>query len=170
MANKYLKVGAGGLHEEVEGTVTSAGAGDAGKIPALGAAGRLDETLMPVGIGADTAVLVASENLAAGDFVSVWDDVGTAKVRKSDASDSAKRANGFVLAAVTLGENATVYFEGTNTQLSGLTAGDVWLSTTTPGDVQQTVPTGSGNIIQRLGVAVSPTAMNVELSSPVKLA
>jgi len=43
--------------------------------------------------------------------------------RKADATTAGKEANGFVLSAVTLGNNATVYFDGTDTQLSSLTPG-----------------------------------------------
>ena len=93
-----------GVISELEALVTSAGAGDAGKIPALDATGKLDNSLMPVGIGADSKILPASENLAAGDLVNVWNDSGTAKARKADATIAGKEANGFVLSAVTLGQ------------------------------------------------------------------
>lgn len=63
--NKYIKQSSGSLVEEAA-IQSSAGAGDAGKIPALDAAGRLDNSMMPAGIGADTAAITASENLAAG--------------------------------------------------------------------------------------------------------
>ena len=42
-----------GTLTEVSGLASSAGAGDAGKIPQLDAAGRIDASMMPVGIGAD---------------------------------------------------------------------------------------------------------------------
>ena len=103
MAQKFLRMLAGVI-AELEALVTSAGAGDAGKIPALDATGKLDNSLMPVGIGADSKILPASENLAAGDLVNVWNDSGTAKARKADATVAGKEANGFVLAAVTSGD------------------------------------------------------------------
>ncbi|WP_289241264.1 hypothetical protein, partial [Delftia sp.] len=89
---------------------------------ALDDSGRIDNSMMPVGIGADTAVIAASEALAAGDWVNMWNSTG-AKVRKADATTSGKEAHGFVLAAVTSGANATVYFEGTNTQVTAQTLG-----------------------------------------------
>ena len=46
MADKFLKIGTDGLPTENEALVTSAGAGDAGKIVALDSAGRLDTSLM----------------------------------------------------------------------------------------------------------------------------
>lgn len=166
MADKYLKHAAGAF-TEVEGLVTSAGAGSAGKIPALDASGRLDATVMPAGIGADVKTITTSEALGAGDFVNIWNSSGP-KVRKADAS-TAKEAHGYVLAAAASGAAAVVYFEGPNPQVSGLTAGNVYLSTT-PGASTNTPPSGSGQIVQRLGVAVAATEVNVELGVPITLA
>lgn len=167
--NKYIKNNAGVLTEEAA-VQASAGAGDAGKIVALDAAGKLDTTMMPVGIGADTAVVSASENLAAGDLVNLWDNAGTPKVRKADASTAGKEAHGFVLAGVTSPANATIYFEGTNTQMTGLLAGPQFLSSSTPGKTQATAPTGTGQIVQVVGFATSATAMNFQSRPPIVLA
>lgn len=146
----------------------SAGAGDAGKTVILDSTGRIDDSMMPVGIGADTAIIEASEALAAGDFVNVWNDSG-AKVRKADATTAGKEAHGFVLAAVSSAANATVYFEGTNTQVTGMTPGNVFLATTA-GVATSTAPSASGNVVQRLGFAVSATAINFEAQQPIVLA
>lgn len=151
------------------GKNTSAGAGDAGKLVALDASGKIDSTMMPVGIGADTASIQASENLAAGDFVNIYDSAG-ARVRKADASTSGKEAHGFVLSATSSGAQATVYFEGTNTQVSGQTPGDVFLSPSTPGVGTGTAPSAAGQVVQKIGVAVSATAVNFERSTPIILA
>lgn len=148
---------------------TSVGAGDAGKLAQLDASGRLDSSMMPVGIGADTASITASEALAAGDWVNVYDSSG-AKVRKADASTSGKEAHGFVLAAVSNGAQATVYFEGTNTQVTGQTPGNVFLSASTPGASAAAAPTAAGQVVQRLGIAVSATAVNFEAQQPIVLA
>src|SRR3954462_1256812 len=119
--DKYLYNNTGTITEKAS-VQSSAGAGDAGKIPALDSAGRLDSSFMPVGIAADTASITASEALAAGDLVNIWNSTG-AKVRKADATTAGKEAHGFVLAAVSSSATATVYFEGTDTGVSGLTAG-----------------------------------------------
>jgi hypothetical protein len=169
MAQKFLRILAGVIGE-LEALVTSAGAGDAGKIPALDATGKLDNSLMPVGIGADSKTLAASENLAAGDLVNVWNDSGTAKARKADATTAGKEANGFVLAAVTSGNNATVYFDGTNTQLSGLTPGAVYYLAATAGGITNTPPSASGNVVQRVGRALSATELTFEPGEPITLA
>jgi hypothetical protein len=166
--NKYIKNNAGTLTEEVA-VQSSAGAGDAGKIPALDSSGKLDNSMMPVGIGADTSSIVSSENLAAGDFVNIYDDSGTAKVRKADATTSGKQAHGFVLSAVTSPAEATVYMEGTNTAVTGATAGGVFLSTTA-GGFTSTAPSSAGNVVQRIGVATSATTVSFEYQQPIVLA
>lgn len=147
---------------------TSAGAGDAGKLVQLDGAGRIDSTMMPVGIGADTSTITASEALAAGDFVNVWDSSG-AKARKADATVTGKEAHGFVLSAVSNGAAATVYFEGANTGVTGMTPGPVFLATTA-GTATNTAPSGSGNIVQRIGFATSATSVNFQSQPPVTLA
>lgn len=166
--NKYFS-NVGGLLTETASNDTSAGAGDAGKIVALDGTGRIAGSMMPVGIGADTASITASEALAAGDFVNVFDDSGSFKVRKADATTSGKEAHGFVLASVSSAASATVYFEGTNTQVTSMTAGPVFLGTTA-GKGTATAPSGSGNIVQRIGVATSATTVNFESGLIFKLA
>jgi hypothetical protein len=168
MADKYIRNNAGVLTEK-EATVVSAGAADAGEIIALDGTGRLDVSVMPVGIGPDVYQIEASETLVAGDFVNIWNDGGTAKARKADATTTGKFAHGYVLAGVTSGNPATVYFEGTNTQVSGATPGQTFLSTTA-GGFTATAPSASGNVVQRLGIAVSATEINFERSQPFVLA
>lgn len=154
----------------INSMVESGGATDANKVIAAGADGRISETVLPVGVGPDVAVIVASENLAAGDFVNIYDDAGTAKARKADASSLAKEAHGFVKASYLAAANATIYFEGPNTSVTGQTPGRVFLSTT-PGLATDTAPTGTaGFIVQRLGVATSATAINFEAQTPFVLA
>jgi len=164
---KYLANSSGTI-TEVQPITTSAGAGDASKIPQTDSSGRLDTSLMPVGIGADTNNITTSEALAAGDFVNIWNSTG-AKARKADASTAGKEAHGFVLAAVGSGQSATIYSEGTNTQVTGMTAGVVYLSASTPGQATSTPPSGAGQIVQRLGVAVSTTAINFQQNLPITL-
>jgi hypothetical protein len=166
---RYIKQVAGVLTEQAP-LITSAGAGDADKIPALDATGRLDASFMPVGIAADTKLIVASEALAAGDFVNVYNNAGTANCRKADASAAGKEAHGFVLAAVSSSANATVYFEGANTQCTGLTAGNVYLSAATAGKPTNTAPSATGQVVQRLGLATSATEVNTEMDAPIVLA
>lgn len=167
-AKKFLRL-VNGILTEVFGVQSSAGAANAGDLVALDDTGRISNDMMPVGIGADTAVINTSEALADGEFVNVWNDAGTAKVRKADATTAGKDTHGFVLAAYASGVPATVYFEGTNTHVTGQTPGPVFLQTTA-GAGGSTVPSASGNVVQQIGVAVSATAINFERGAPVVLA
>lgn len=166
--DKYISNNAGTLTEKAA-IQSSAGAGDAGKIVAADASGRIDMSLMPTGVGQDIKLIAASEALSAGDFVNIWNSAG-AKVRKADASVSGKEAHGFVLAAVASGANATVFFEGANTQVTGQTPGPVFLSAATPGAATATAPTGSGQVVQRIGFAVGTTEVNFQSQPPIVLA
>jgi hypothetical protein len=165
---KYIEQ-VGGRLQEKSGLAVSAGAADAGKIPELNGSGRLDNSMMPVGIGADTQVIVASEALAAGDFVNIHNSSGP-KVRKADGATPGKEAHGFVLALVANGGNATVYFEGTNTQTTGQTPGIVFLSASAPGQATNASPNTSGQIVQQIGLATSATTINFQFQQPITLA
>ncbi len=168
--NKYIALSSGEL-AEVASSQTSAGAGSAGQIPALDSSGRLDTTMMPVGVVADTQSITASENLTAGDFVNVFANTGLQNVRKADASGGlAKRCHGFVLAGVTAPANATVYFEGSVTGLSSLTVGAAYYLTSTAGTANTTGPTTAGHIHQNLGVATSNATISFEPQRAVVLA
>ncbi len=155
--DKYFYNNAG-LKKEKAAIQSSAGAGDAGKIPALDSAGLLDVSMMPVGVGAEVVVAASSESLTSGDFVNLYSNAGTINVRKADATTNAKPADGFVLANVTSPASATVYLiSAKNTAVSGLTVGANYFLSTTPGTISATAPSASGNIVQRLGKAKSAT-------------
>lgn len=184
-AGKIVALNSNGVLDStvVNSKTTSAGAGDSGKIPALNASGILDDTIinatvtssankvvkldgsgkldvtvMPSGIGADTAIITASEALSAGDWVNIYNNSG-AKVRKADATTTGKLAHGYVTAAVSNGNPATVYFEGSNSNVTGMTPGEVYLSTT-PGVGTNTPPSTAGNVVQKIGFATSATNVN----------
>ena len=162
MANDGRFLNLEGGKEKLDSAIsTSAGVADANKIVQTDSTGRFDSSLMPVGIGADTQEIVSFEDLVAGDFVNIFDDGGTVSVRKADATN-ARDANGFVLSGVTAPALATVYFEGTNTQLSGMTGGArQYLGTA--GGVTETPNTTTGQLHQYLGKASSATELNVEM-------
>jgi hypothetical protein len=168
--NKYLYNNAGTLTEK-HATQTSAGVGDANEIGALDATGHFDVSLMPVGLAPPTAQIVASELLAAGALVNVWNNAGTANVRNADASAAGKEAHGFVLSGYAALATATVYFPGDeDTQLAGMTPGLQFLSDVTPGGVLAAAPTASGHVVQRVGVAVSATELIFSPLEPIVLA
>lgn len=184
-----------GRFKQVAAITSSAGSADAEKIVAtaagtgvlddsiMGAAetgnskvlktksdGTIDSSVLPAGLGAASATIVASEALAANDLVNVWNDAGTPKVRKADATAEGKEANGFVLASVSSTANATVYFDDRITGLTSKTPGARQYLSTTPGAMTETPPSTAGNVIQYVGVAYSATAVDFEPQEPITLA
>lgn len=164
MANKYLGLIAGKMNN-IEATVVSAGAGDAGEIVALDASGKIDVSVLPNGIGADVKVMVTSENLSAGDYVNIYDNSSVPTARLADQSNS-RPAHGFVIAATTSPASATIYFEGANTNLSGLTIGARQYLSTVGGTTETPQTTG---IHQLLGIAVSATEINTDIEDCIIL-
>jgi hypothetical protein len=157
---KFLHTdGLGGLIEKE--SVQEGGTAKAGKIVALTAAGVLHNTMMPTGIGPDTANLVAGEALASGDFVNVYEDGGAIKIRKADATTAGKPANGFILASVAADATGLVYFDGNNSSVTGATPGPVYLSTT-PGAFSSNLPTATGNMVQPIGFTTAANIVNFQ--------
>jgi len=151
----YLDINNSGLPRE-NAFASAGGGGSANKPPQLDGSGLLPADMLPAGVEAQQDVLPASENLSAGDFVNIWDDTGTLKVRQADASDPTKRADGFVNDAVTMGNNATVLRSGLkNTGVSALTAGSRYFLSETAGGVTTTPPSTSGAIVQSVGIALA---------------
>lgn len=170
MADKYLKVGTGvDPIEELEATVSSSGATNAGDIIALNSVGKLDVTVMPQGFGPGVEAIATSETLAIGDLVNIHDNGGTKAVRKADATVTGKPADGFVLEGFTHPASATVYYEGVNDQVTGLTIGPQYLSVTA-GKTTATKPSSAGNIQQFVGTATSATSMVFVRGMSIKLA
>lgn len=170
-AKKFLRL-VSGVITEIFGVQSSAGAGNAGDLVSLDDAGRIDSTMMPTGIGAETTTATASEALAAGDYVNLYNNGGSLGVRKADASGGvAKMAHGYVLAAVLNAGTATIYYGNLNNQKTGLTIGSqYYLSGATPGAVVTTPPTTAAYIVQMLGVARSATELLTEIQQPTVLA
>lgn len=165
-AAKYLGLVAGKI-KEIIASVTSVP--DA--IPALDSSGRLDVSVMPVGVAAEVLVCATSENLTAGNFVNLYLNASVITARKADATTNGKPAHGFVLANSTSPANATVYFPSqVNTAQSGLTIGSDYFLGTTAGAIQTSPPSSAGNIVQFIGRAQSATAINFINSDTVEVA
>lgn len=164
---KYIELNSGRLRE-VQPINATAGAGDANKIIQTDADGLLDESFLPAGVGADIRLIQASETLAAGDLVNIHDDTGP-RARKADATTVGKEVHGFVLDGATAAANASVYFAGILTGLTGLTPGARQYLSTTPGLRVATPPSATGNIVQKVGVAVATDTMAFNLGEPVEL-
>jgi hypothetical protein len=165
MANKYLTLIAG-RDTLVTATVVSTGAPDAGEIVALDSTGKLDASIMPLGVIADVKVMNTTEALSAGAYVNIYNVAGTQNCRLADKSND-RPAHGFVLTAFLISTNATIYFEGANSGLSALTAGArMYLSTA---GTASATPATTG-LHQYLGVAISPTEINTDIDDDITIA
>ncbi len=160
MVDKYLGL-VSGVETEVVATVTGGTVAQDGKIVALDTSGRLDPSIMPVGVVADTHNATAFESLSsASPFVYIRSD---GQVANASAATGGNPTIGFVLANVAAAAQALVYFEGRVTGLSGLTVGArYYLSDATPGGLTATPVTGAGKLHQYLGRAVSATTLSFE--------
>jgi hypothetical protein len=160
----------GGKLTEVAAKDASAGAGDAGKVVALDSAGKIDLTMMPAGIGPDIKVIVASEDIAAGKYVNIYDNLGIANIRLADNSNG-RQAHGFLKDAVLTAGSGTVYFESANTNLVALVPG-TRMFLATAGGVTATPPTlvGGAVVSQYLGLSISATEINTDIEDGIILA
>ena len=166
---KYLRLFQGDTIEETSLPI-SAGAPSAGRIPELDISGRLDMTMMPVGIGHDVIATLAGEALSAGDFV-YFDNTGRAL--RADATTLAKAAQGYTNAGAAIGTAVNVFFDDSNTGVTSLNPGTFYfLSGTNPGKLvtSANLPTGTGKIVQRLGFAQSVNSLHAAIQTPILLA
>lgn len=164
MVDKVLRR-VNGQNQQYTPITSSAGAADAGKIPALGADGKLDPTLYNAGSGPASRSIPASEAIAAGKLVNIYANAGVVNVRLADNSNG-RPAHGYVLAAAASGAAATVFdLDGVNSQLTGLTPGSTYYLGTAGGVItpalDSTTATG-GSIDQKIGVALSATELDTD--------
>ncbi len=162
---RYLSIDGNQKTLETAATV-STGAPDADRLVATGADGFIDPSFLP---DSERVVKEAGEGLAARDAVNIYDDGGTAKVRKADASAFATRAMGFVKNNFLVTEDAIVFSEGIMGGFAGLTIGDPVFLSTTSGAITQTPPTGAGEVWQQIGEAYSATEIRIEIEEAIVL-
>jgi hypothetical protein len=159
-AGKYIDLVSGLLTQKAS-VDTSAGAGDAGKLVSLNAAGQIDATMID---GTYTGA-IATTTIAAGDLVYIT-STGTVELAKADAL--ATLAQGFSIAGGTFPGNVTVQFSGENTGVAALTPGQVqYLSAGTAGKLVTSPPATPTQYVQKVGFAVTATDLHFHTLSPV---
>lgn len=125
---------------------------------AFGSANRASPT--PTAIALAGLVLTASETIAAGALVNIWDNAGVANIRNANGGTTGKKAHGFVLFPATAGTAVQAYSAGqVISGLSGLTPGTIEYLGATPGATTETALTTSGQTSQEVGVALSASTM-----------
>lgn len=168
MAN-FLTKTASGVLQLVSGLAISAGVADAGKIPQLNAAGKLDISLIPAGIGEESiSGLTAGAALTAGQFVYIG-SAGTVLVASNTSITTA--AQGYVKANhANAATDVVVYFEGVNSAVTAATIGATYYLGTA-GAIVATPPTFAVNTIcQALGTATATNTLQVEIARAVQYA
>lgn len=108
-------------------------------------------------------IYTAEVGISARDFVyiSSADNVSPAI---STSATQAQAGIGFATAAAIAAASVTVRSEGILTGFSGLTAGSTYyLSAATAGLITATVPTGTGNVVLKTGIAKSATALHIQI-------
>jgi len=122
----------------------------------------------PTRVGFD---VIAFEDVADGDAVYLRSSDG--KVAKASAlNGSIENAHvvGFTDAAASAGNEVKVLVAGMKA-MSGIDPGDLYfLSTSTPGAITTTAPTGSGQAVTRVGEGATTTSFSIYVEPPVKLA
>lgn len=168
-AKSFLRLVAGKA-KAIQAIVTSSGAANDGDLVALDSTGKLDESVMPLGIGADVLNAPSFEDLTAGDYVNIFDDAGTIKIRKADNSNG-RDAHGFIKDTVVAPAAVNVFFEGPNANLSGLTLGARYFLGETGAVIETPLEpiADAGKISQYLGVAISATSINTDMDDCYQL-
>jgi len=133
-------------------TSTSGGGGSGAGFPFAGTALITGSIVLTSGSGFPS--LLASETLAAGDFVNIF----SGGVRKASSTDTAKQSHGFVTASYSSTNPVVVFYSGLLTGTSGLTAGTRYFLSAS-GTESPTPPILTGQLSQELGVAISTTAL-----------
>ena len=142
-----------------EATVISSGVANAGDVLALDSTGKIDTSVLPVGVGPDVKVMETTEDLTAGSYVNIFLSAGVQKARLADASND-RPAHGFVKEAFLTGASASVYFEGANDDLASLTIGARYYLQT--GGTISATPRTTG-LHQFVGIAISATEINTDI-------
>lgn len=171
--NKFLKINAAGLQEEVVPIVTSAGAADGGKIAKTDpATGKFDISLLPSGTAVLVVTATAGEALIAGDCVNIYNDGGVKKCRKAIATDTNKTASGYVSAAYLNGAtDVQIYRGGLNSNAvilgTGVYGDNVFVSDTVAG--QYMSPSAPiGNVFSQIvGMFNAAGEIAFELDPPI---
>ena len=166
MANKkFIRLESGQFIED-QAISTSAGAGDAGKVPALDEAGLINQDMMPLGVGPESKGFVTSEIIGDNVLVNIHDDAGTPKIRlANNAAANPYRAHGYIKTGGDSDTTVLVYFES-NMVGAGMTPGvEQYLGVN--GVLVEIAPDIVGDIVQEVGIAISATEMTFEAQQPV---
>lgn len=165
---KFMNIGGDGA-PTVETGASAGGAPDANKIPKLDAGGRLPFAMMPAGVNNEAGTATASEAIAAGALINLYNASGALAMRNADNTTAGKEAHGFVLAAVANAAQGTYFLPGSiDTSVSSRTIGARQFLGA-GGAMTEAVPTASGSVVQIVGVATGATSVVFNPQAPVTI-
>lgn len=130
-------------------------------------------------LGPDSTILIGNMQIlrapsmlaiGAGLFVNLVNNSGVLSAQKAQANALATRAHAFSLNTTTAAGQPQILVlnSGYNPTFAALTVAQTYyLSTVTPGGIQNTKPVAVGTIAQEVGFALSSTEVMVRLSTPI---
>lgn len=110
---------------------------------------------------------IAGEAIAFGDFINCYNDAGTMKIRKANATAGTVRpARGFCTnsGGIALGARGEVILSQGLLAISGVNSGDAVFLSTSAGQGTLVAPGGAGQLEQFLGFAVATNLVQVDIS------
>lgn len=114
------------------------------------------------GVFAPSPALTASEALTAGDFI----NIAVGGVRRASSVDTTKQVHGFVTQSVSANASVAVFYGGLNTSETDLVPGSRYFIGST-GTATALPPTAVGQLYQEIGVAISSTALLVNIGPAI---
>jgi len=178
MAEEFLKRENGFLRSK-EAIVESTGSDDSGKIHSLNSDGKISDSLLQypstqANSQNKSVMCKGYESFSGGNWVNIYYQAGELRCRKATADGANPYpADGYVRQAQTYDTTALdveVFVYGINDQWSGLLPGDLYYLSTTDGSMVTTPPSGTGEIKQKLGKAISETEIIFEKQEHITLA
>jgi hypothetical protein len=106
--------------------------------------------------------LPCSEAITYGQLVNTFDDGGVFSVRLADATDDTKPCHGVcnTVGTSTIGDTLEIVMPNAYVKsIGGLSPGTIYYLSTTPGIGTNVAPSGSGNIVQAIGLALETDGM-----------
>lgn len=115
-----------------------------------------------------TVAINATETINVGNVVNIYNNAGAFAIRNAKSLPGYE-AHGFSLANVNSSQTANIMLTGINANVSALSPG-VWYVSNVAGRVSNVAPSLSGNIVQRVGIALSTTSYFFNPQQPITLA
>lgn len=103
----------------------------------------------------------ANANITYGQMVHFTNTAGTLRAELSDATDITKPARAFcsIIGGILSGNFGEFILIGINSAYVGLTPGLEYYAAIVPGSLTSVIPVTTGNLIQKVGYALSPTQL-----------